>query len=319
MADTKQTAGGVQTPSPVLVSCDQITILGDGSHERPLHAGTLPDPGTIRAAFSGNGKQVGTPVAISLTSLPGGDTTVRATDIRALAPSDLDFAKASTAFGVVKALNADGTVQVATAGVVTLTTAQWNAVTGDSGGLVLGDPYYAASEAGGSPFLSNVAPAGVGKFTTLVGVALSSTELLVSPSAPVQNLGDSIAFGTFLGTPPPLGGAMIVGAANQFEPVLNGATIVSCQGVGLLAALDHAGNPIVQFAGIVTLTEAQWLAATDTNPGMQPGVPYYAVGSAFHGQLTHNSPSTGLRVQMVVGLSSTQAIISPYLQNLGGT
>lgn len=38
MADFKRVSGGVPNPSPNLVSADQVTILGDGTTEHPLHA-----------------------------------------------------------------------------------------------------------------------------------------------------------------------------------------------------------------------------------------------------------------------------------------
>ncbi len=68
MTDVSTRAGGPPVPSTTLVQADQITITGDGSHERPLAAaggafsvvvddvtilgaGTLADP--LRAGPSG--------------------------------------------------------------------------------------------------------------------------------------------------------------------------------------------------------------------------------------------------------------------------
>lgn len=38
MTEVRQTAGGPAVLSTTLVQCDQIAIVGDGSHERPLRA-----------------------------------------------------------------------------------------------------------------------------------------------------------------------------------------------------------------------------------------------------------------------------------------
>ncbi|HEY6025852.1 MAG TPA: capsid cement protein [Pseudolabrys sp.] len=75
---------------------------------------------------------------------------------------------------------ASGSVQ--TSGVLTLTTAQWDARTGGSGGLTFGTPYYLDVTAGK---MTATAPSAVGQFVTLLGVALSTTQLRLLIQPPV--------------------------------------------------------------------------------------------------------------------------------------
>lgn len=68
-------------------------------------------------------------------------------------------------------------------GPLTLTTVQWDARTGGSGGLAAGFWYYlSASTPGG---LTTTAPSAGGEFVTAVGFAEDATTLIINPSAPV--------------------------------------------------------------------------------------------------------------------------------------
>lgn len=69
------------------------------------------------------------------------------------------------------------------AGVLTLTTDQWDAITGDTGGLVLNTPYY-LSTGFQEGHLTQTPPVGAGFFVARVGVALSPTDLLIQLCAP---------------------------------------------------------------------------------------------------------------------------------------
>jgi hypothetical protein len=62
-------------------------------------------------------------------------------------------------------------------GVLSATTAQWDAVTGDVGGLGFGTHYYLSPATAG--FLTSTAPTVVGQYVLQVGRALSTTELMV--------------------------------------------------------------------------------------------------------------------------------------------
>jgi hypothetical protein len=76
---------------------------------------------------------------------------------------------------------AAGTVQVAA--VLTLTTAQWDAVAGTVGGLAFGQSYYLSAGIAGR--IAAASPATAGQFSTLVGVALSATQMRLSVQPPI--------------------------------------------------------------------------------------------------------------------------------------
>lgn len=82
--------------------------------------------------------------------------------------------------GLVSGSNGAGIIAAAAGniqcnGEVTLTTAQWDAIAGTSGGLTPGVVYYA----GAAGVLTSTLPATTGNFDTTVGIALSSTTLLL--------------------------------------------------------------------------------------------------------------------------------------------
>lgn len=72
-------------------------------------------------------------------------------------------------------------VSVQTEGPITATTAQWDAVTGGSGGLVAGSVYFL----GASGTLSTAPPTTNGHTVVPLGVALSTTKFEIRPGTPV--------------------------------------------------------------------------------------------------------------------------------------
>jgi len=80
---------------------------------------------------------------------------------------------------------ASGPVQYA--GPVTLTTGEWDAVAGTTGGLTVGAKYFLSDVAAGM-MLEQGALTGItqGEYLVEVGIALSSTELLYQPSRRVR-------------------------------------------------------------------------------------------------------------------------------------
>ncbi len=342
MSEVRTLAGGPPVASPTLVQADQRTILGDGSHERPLHAGesggvvtdgvtilgngTAGDPlhagvvdGTFRASFRGGSVAAapGIPVFASFVSQPGGITTVQPTDVSPAAPSTTDFSAFASVFGVVASVNLDGTVQVSSGGLLTLTAAQWDDLTGGSGGLTRGKTYFAARSASSLDFLATAPDPTPGSFTTRVGVALSAETMLVAPSVPVQNLGDLIVFARFAASPLILGSAVIVSSNDHVSAATSDVSVSGAQAIGIIAALDVNAQPIVQVAGVVTLTTAEWDAVTDTVPGMSAGTGYFVDTNANPGHLTSIAPVAGSKVQVGVGLSTTQLVLSaPFSQRL---
>lgn len=62
-------------------------------------------------------------------------------------------------------------------GIITLTTAQWDAIAGTTGGLAFGVRYYLSPTTAGS--LTSTAPSTVGQYVVQIGMALSTTEMIV--------------------------------------------------------------------------------------------------------------------------------------------
>jgi hypothetical protein len=75
---------------------------------------------------------------------------------------------------------------VQTSGTVTKTTAQWDAVTGDVGGLVQGSQYWVSAATKGK-LVRDPAPSASGNFDVLIGEALDTVRLLLQ--LPVQPIG----------------------------------------------------------------------------------------------------------------------------------
>ena len=87
--------------------------------------------------------------------------------------------------GLVKANIADGaTGIVQTGGVVVGTTTEWDAVTGDSGGLTPNSDYYLSTDTAGK--LTKVAPTGSGMYIVKMGRAASPTNMLILDQHAVQ-------------------------------------------------------------------------------------------------------------------------------------
>ncbi len=340
MSDTKTIAGGPVIPSTTLVQADQVTILGDGSRERPLHSssgggvvvdgitilgnGTIADPihagpvdGTYQAAFRNGTPLPGMPVFISFVdqSSTGDVTTVQSTFVDASDDGNGLAGALATTSGIVSRVNLDGSVQIFGGGLLTLTTLQWDAVTGDSGGLTLGNTYYPSAITPGE--ITNVRPSGVGQFVTKIGVAVSDTTMLVQPARPMQNLADMIVFVRFATSSLIVGSAVIVSAANTIQSATSNSSTSAAQAIGIIAGFDTNNDPIVQISGVVTLTTAQWDAVTDTTPGMNAGTAYYVDTDANPGHLTGTAPTVNSKVQIGVGLSTTRLVLSaPCLQKL---
>lgn len=68
-------------------------------------------------------------------------------------------------------------------GELTLTTAEWTAITEEAGALVEGDAYYLSAANAGK--ITHTAPVAMGSFVTRVGIAISTHTLLVLLGTPV--------------------------------------------------------------------------------------------------------------------------------------
>lgn len=75
----------------------------------------------------------------------------------------------------------EGEVQIS--GILGATTAQWDAVTGDVGGLIAGSIYYLSAATPG--FLTATPPTVISQLVVSVGQAVSSTRLKIASRAPI--------------------------------------------------------------------------------------------------------------------------------------
>lgn len=92
----------------------------------------------------------------------------------------------ATVVGVLVAdVLASATATVQSQGPLTLTTAQWDAVTGGSGGLAANVTYYLSTTPGE---LKDTAPSSAGDYVTSVMQQLSATTAVIMPQAPIGPL-----------------------------------------------------------------------------------------------------------------------------------
>lgn len=77
---------------------------------------------------------------------------------------------------------ASGVIQ--TNGVLALTTGEWDAITGGSGGLTPGADYFLSAATAG--LLTTTAPTTAGQYNVPIGTALSTTEFLIEIARPTK-------------------------------------------------------------------------------------------------------------------------------------
>lgn len=304
MTDTRRIAGGPPVPSLAMVTADQVTILGNGTTEHPLRAGRTFDASVFTAAFRGGdlSPRRGQPVFVAFVSEVGGITTVQP------AIAIEDFATSQVA-GVIAGVNADGTVQVKSSGLVELAPEDWDAVTGGNGGLRLGFTYFLD----GAEFarLVTTPPATPRVFVTRVGTALNPRTLLLTlPPQMVRNFDGATLRADFDGQPPPLGIAVKVVAPGFVRGAFN-IKDTEAAAVGVVVVVDGS-QVVVQTAGVVTLTVEQWNRVTHSAVGLFPGAPYFLTNDFESGFYSVIRPDTrgSVIAQIGVALTTTDFLLS---------
>jgi len=81
-------------------------------------------------------------------------------------------------------ITSSGTGSIQTDGILNATTAQWDAVTGDTGGLTPGATYYLDAASPGN--ITKSPDSSSGNFIMKVGMAFSSTDLEIDISDPIR-------------------------------------------------------------------------------------------------------------------------------------
>jgi hypothetical protein len=96
-----------------------------------------------------------------------------------------DAAGTAPVLGLVKtaSIAGDAAGSIQTSGVMPATTGQWDSVCGTTGGLTPGAAYYLSEDTAG--LMTETAPTGVGELVVKVGLALSTTEMMIDPERPI--------------------------------------------------------------------------------------------------------------------------------------
>jgi hypothetical protein len=92
----------------------------------------------------------------------------------------------------------------------------------------------------------------------------------------------------------PMGTPVTAATSVEGEGVMaaSGASEALSVAVGLTTRFARDGEPVlVQYAGPISMTEAQWDAVADTSGGLTPGATYYLEDGIISGKLTETRPS----------------------------
>ncbi len=151
-------------------------------------------------------------------------------------------------------------------GTLMLTTGQWDTLTGQSGGLTPGYVYYVTKLNG--PWLSKAPIFGPGDWQIPVGIAKSTTDMMLVPVSVVNRADKNLIDGLSAN---PLAAAISAGAAvyapthGRFDLGKADALATSqLAGLSLSGTIAAADTEIqVQSSGNVFLTTAQWDAPPD--------------------------------------------------------
>ena len=176
MTELTRVSGGVRNDILDIATADQLTILGDGTTEDPLRAGR--SIGRFEATLSPvhGPAQLGAPVF-----LIGPGRTVALGSAGVAAPPTSPLAQV---VGLISQIASPTRVTVQYAGILSLPSSAWLAVTG-APTLALGQTYYATAAFG---HLDVNPPVASGAFVVQVGASLDSTTLILSlPAFPTQN------------------------------------------------------------------------------------------------------------------------------------
>jgi hypothetical protein len=146
-------------------------VVTNGQIER-LQAGDRLDlsNSVTKNNNSGNTINIATPVYVN-----GGNAS----------PAQADGQSTVRVAGLALETAADAApLEVITGGVFEATTGEWDAVTGETGGLAEGEDYYLSAAEEGK--LTQTSPDADGEFVVPVGHALSATEFEIEVQAPIK-------------------------------------------------------------------------------------------------------------------------------------
>ncbi len=178
MSET-QFVGRNPAPAVAVVAVDRTTIRGTGTQWDPLHSASAPGSFTYVATTAEviGDLNLGKAMRVDDVTTPPSVAFSEAALLGAPQVSGLVIAAENIESGAIVTIQYDG--------IVTLTTAEWDAITGESGGLTVSATYYLSSTVPGD--LTKTAPSAPATYTTQVGFALTATELQLQIGEPVAH------------------------------------------------------------------------------------------------------------------------------------
>lgn len=184
MTDVVLTSSGRPAESTEIITADQITIVGNGTTDLPLRAGA--GSSSFVAEFIADASFP--PALGQAVCVVSGTPSVGL--CRVLMSIGTLFPVAGIVIGLRDVVQDGSSItaeaDVQSAAIVTLTTEDWDGVTGGSGGLVPGDAYYLHPTTIG--MITSTKPSGIGEVVAQLGVAITPTQLAVYlPVVPIEN------------------------------------------------------------------------------------------------------------------------------------
>lgn len=176
MTDQVQVPGSRPHAPAISVYTDGVTVTGNGTSADPLVS--TGDSATFELRFdaqSAGNRPIGSPLSASLT----GNNCVT---------SQADDTPGAFCVGLATEAAVDGElVNIRPSGILTLTTVQWDVILGNvsPAGLNPGAAYYLSADHIGR--LTEVVPSAGGTYANQIGIAASSTRMLIQISGAVFN------------------------------------------------------------------------------------------------------------------------------------
>lgn len=190
---------------------------------------------------------------------------------------------------------------VISAGVVTATSAKWDAVCGTSGGLSFGVTYYLSATVAGALTTSNASGVAV-----LAGLSATQVKIIIGGGS--GGGGASATFPLINASGGTLSAGMpVYGSASGSFAAAVATSLAAATVVGVLTAdCANGATGSVQATNVVALTTAQWDARTGGSGGLVFGMQYWLDVTA--GKITTTAPIAASQFVTALGvaLSATQ-------------
>jgi hypothetical protein len=187
-AATYSTLGGVIIGTGLSISSGTVSLASGAASANVgtlggALTGTLPNPGLATGSVTAATQSVALTSGEGVASTPAGAAVyISAAGTFKLAQAN-GITNGSIVGLAIATIAAGASGNIATSGTETLTTAQWDAVTGQTGGLTPGSAYYLDPATAGA--LTSTNPSTVGQVSVTVGRALSTTQMSLNIGSPI--------------------------------------------------------------------------------------------------------------------------------------